>query len=532
MDTTRIGARQAQLILTTGVERLLKLKPGEVLQGHVLDTLPGGDVRLRIMGNLIQARSSMSLPPDTGVLLRVVGLKTADGPPEIRLQFLQTISPEETASEMPTSKNAILEALSRELALNLPSGGRPGQGVAATVEKLLKALPNDSSTLPGEVRGRLLSLIQTSLRSTGESIQNRLGVLLETQAWQTSPESADVAEALGRLCQDITKILDGSLQSTLENTGVTLEAKLAALARKLLAESGLPMPEPRPLLEGDDLPSQPPKTLLERGNLPLRDLRGLSGEGNLLLRDPKNILGGDDLPQQPSQTLLRKDELSLRDLRSFPGENDQPVQDPKTSLADGSLRQESHMGLDLKARLLQLRQLFLSQDSLHAQTPSLSGSRGEKGAEGERISTAQTLATVDGLLQDIESFQFLSKLTDSFYTFLPLAWEGLKEGEIAFKRNSASPGGRSHYCLIRLDFEQFGKLTIVAMMQAGDFLVSFKTDHEGMRDAINAHVHELEHMFEEQGLTLKGINVFSEGESCLEPFERLESFESIVSIKI
>lgn len=448
MDTTRIGTKQAQLTLTTGVDRLLKLKPGEVLQGHVVDALPGGDVRLRIMGNLIQARSSMPLPPDTGVLLRVLGMKTGDGPPEIRLQFLQTMGTQEPASELPASTNALLGALCDQLALDLPVGGRPGEGVAATVEKLLKALPDDPSTLPREIRGRLLSLVQTSLRSTGESIQNRLGALLESQAWRTSPESAEVAEALGRHFQDIAGMLDGSLRSALENTGVTLEAKLAALARKLLAES------------------------------------------------------------------------------------DMPAQDPKTSPADGPLPRESHVGLDLKARLLQLRQLLLDQGNLHARTPSPTDSRGEKGAEGGRISTAQTLAALDGLLQDIESFQFLSKLTDSFYTFLPVAWRGLKDGEIAFKRNSAGPGGRSHYCLMRLDLERFGELTIVAMMQAGEFLVSFKTDHVGMRDALNAHLQELEHMFEEQGLTLRGVNVLGEGESHLEPFERLESFESIVSIKI
>ncbi len=516
MDSTRIGTKQAQLILTTGVDRLLKLKPGEVLQGHVVDTLPGGDVRLRILGHLIQARSSIPLPADTGVMLRVLGLKTGDGPPEIRLQFLQTAGSQGTASDLPPSKSVMLEALSRELALNLPSGGELGEGVAATVEKLLKALPNNPSTLPGEVRGRLLSLIQTNLRSTGESIQNRLAVLLENQAWRMSPESGEVVEALVQHFQDITRILDGSLRSALENTGVTLEAKLAALARKLLVESGFPLRDPR--------------SSSREVELPVREPMALSGEGNQPLRATQTLLGDSGLPLPKAS--LRRGELPLRDQGGLSGEFEPLLQDPKTSLTDGSLRQESHVGLDLKARLLQLRQLLLNQEGFRAQTPLPSDSRAVKGSEGERISTAQALATVDSLLQDIESFQFLSKLTDSFYTFLPVAWKGLREGEIAFKRNSAGPGGRSHYCLIRLDLEQFGKLTIVAMLQAGDFLVSFKTDHEGMRDALNAHLEELEHMFEEQGLTLKGVSIFGEEESRLEPFERLESFESIVSIKI
>ncbi|NTU48510.1 MAG: hypothetical protein HGA84_05840, partial [Syntrophobacteraceae bacterium] len=133
MDTHRIGSKQPLLILTTAADKLLKVKPGDVLQGQVVDVLPGGEVRLRIMGNLFHARSPLPLPPDTGVLLRVLGMKTGDGPPEIQLQFLQTIAPQETASELPTSKNVLLETLSRQLALNLPAGGKPGEGFAATV---------------------------------------------------------------------------------------------------------------------------------------------------------------------------------------------------------------------------------------------------------------------------------------------------------------------------------------------------------------------------------------------------------------
>jgi len=153
--------------------------------------------------------------------------------------------------------------------------------------------------------------------------------------------------------------------------------------------------------------------------------------------------------------------------RRLEAEGDLPLRDPTAALPDGFSPQASHVGLDLKARLLQLRQLLQSQESPQPQTPLAPDALSEKGAAEGKSSSAQTLATVDGLLQDIESFQLLSKLTDSFYTFLPIAWKGLKDGEIAFKRNAAGPGGTSHYCLIRLDFEQLGKLTIVAMLQVG-----------------------------------------------------------------
>jgi len=104
MDTHRIGSKQPLLILTTAADKLLKVKPGDVLQGQVVDVLPGGEVRLRIMGNLFHARSPLPLPPDTGVLLRVLGMKTGDGPPEIQLQFSSNHCPPGSGLRTPDFK--------------------------------------------------------------------------------------------------------------------------------------------------------------------------------------------------------------------------------------------------------------------------------------------------------------------------------------------------------------------------------------------------------------------------------------------
>lgn len=448
MDTHRIGQKQPLLTLTTTADKLLKVKPGDVLQGQVLDVRPDGGVRLRIMGSLFHARSSLPLPPDTGVLLRVLGMKTGEGAPEVRLQFIQTVAAQKTLSEPPASRNALIETLSRELALIVRSGESLGEAFGAMVEKLLKSLPEDPTTLGRGVRDQVLNLIRAGLRGTGENIRNRLGFLMGGSGWQNAPEVAQLTETMAYLFQDIDRILETPLESLLENTGVTLETKLMALARRLQAE------------------------------------------GDLSLREPGAAMSG------------------------------------------GLPFQAAHVGLDLKARLLRLRQLLERWGDFPAQAPTALDELFEEGPAAGKPSRAQVLATIEGLLRDIESFQFLSKLTDSFYTFLPVAWKGLRDGEIAFKRNAGGPGAKSHYCLIRLDFEQLGKLTIVAMMQGRDFFLSFKADHDGLRTALNSHIQELERVFEEQGLNLKGVSVFSEGDSRLEPFERLESLENIISIKI
>jgi hypothetical protein len=154
------------------------------------------------------------------------------------------------------------------------------------------------------------------------------------------------------------------------------------------------------------------------------------------------------------------------------------------------------------------------------------------GAGETRGGVDRLLPMVDGLLGDIETLQLLSKLTSSFYTFLPLLWKGLREGDIAFKRGRGGQAGQGHYCVMNLDFESLGQVTIVAMMQGGDFFLSFKTDHEGLRSALDGGVEELQAMFRSEGLNLRGVNFFNLDDPRLAPFEHLESFESVLNLKI
>ena len=115
---------------------------------------------------------------------------------------------------------------------------------------------------------------------------------------------------------------------------------------------------------------------------------------------------------------------------------------------------------------------------------------------------------------------------------MAVIWKGLKEADIAFKRSRSGPEGKSYYCLMNLQFEHLGKLTVVAMMQSRDLFVSFKTDNANFRSVLNTHVHELRQMFQEQGLNLKVANFLDIQERHLQPFERLESFENLINIKI
>lgn len=153
--------------------------------------------------------------------------------------------------------------------------------------------------------------------------------------------------------------------------------------------------------------------------------------------------------------------------------------------------------------------------------------------EGEGSFEKDILRHVNTLLKDIETFQFLSKVTDSFYSFLPLDWHGLKDGEIAFKKGKTDPEGTtSYFCRIALDLERFGRLVIMVLMHSPDFFLSFKSENAGFYSLLKSHVEELKDTFKARGLNLKSVNVMGMDDGPLERLEGLEYLERIVDVKV
>jgi hypothetical protein len=448
MDAFRVGIGEPIFVLTRAVDKFLQLNPGEVVRATVVEVSPGGDVSLRIKGNLIQAKSTLQIPQDANVLFRVLGQQMGESGPEIRLQFLEVLENQGEAGGFQNTADNVVQTLTQELAASLPVEGHIPKAFATTVEQLLKSLPEDAAVLPKELREQLQNLLQASLGSAGQSIQDRWSTLLNEAMRKGFSELVDLGSLKEQMFTDIDKVLQASLKSVLENTGVGLEAKLRVLLQVLPAE----------------------------------------GERVLNETAPAPVLS----------------------------------QSPETA----------HLQTDLKARLLQMKQVLLDQEKrLTSNSLPFQTAPSKEVAEKKEV-LARMLPTIDGLLQDIETFQLLSKLTNSFYTFLPVIWKGLKEADIAFKKSRSGPEGKSYYCLMNLDFDKLGKMTVVAMMQSRDFFVSFKTDNTVFRSLLNDNVHELQKMFQEQGLNLKVVNFLGMQENHLMPFERLESFEHIINIKI
>ena len=172
---------------------------------------------------------------------------------------------------------------------------------------------------------------------------------------------------------------------------------------------------------------------------------------------------------------------------------------------------------DLKANLLRLKEALVDQAAIALQ----------KDAAVLRNATT----AVDGILKDIETFQLLSRTTESFYTFLPVSWQELKDGEIAFKQNKGEGAVSSFSCRLNLDLQDQGNLIIMVLQHNNDFFVSFRPESEGFKSLLTSNIEHLGEQFKGNGLSLKAVRVLDKDDTSLDQLERLEPFRQIVSIK-
>lgn len=238
-------------------------------------------------------------------------------------------------------------------------------------------------------------------------------------------------------------------------------------------------------------------------NLPaaLKDLEGLKGLKLEVTVSIDKLLSG--FSEDNLKELLRDTGVALESKLKAVAELMQQAKSPP----------EAPLENDLKANLLRLKEVL-------GQT-----------ATGEPAGMKKASAAVDGILRDIEAFQLLSRTTQSFYTFLPVNWQELRDGEIAFKKNKGDGSEAAFSCRLNLDLEDHGKLMIMVLSHNNEIFVSFRPESEEFKSMLASNVNQLEEQFTEKGLNLKGVRVLEKDDTSLEQLENLEPYKRIVSIK-
>lgn len=114
--------------------------------------------------------------------------------------------------------------------------------------------------------------------------------------------------------------------------------------------------------------------------------------------------------------------------------------------------------------------------------------------------------SLNRIIKNIEFFQFNSLLNDVLYTFLPVSWQDLVDGEILF-RKSTDNKGESFTCEIRLDLESMGRLSVYVTLFGKDFYITFNAEKTDTMSLLISNKGLLEERFANAGLNLNAINI-------------------------
>lgn len=546
----------ALLTLEKASGKPLQHNIGDIIKAEVVDLLPGGGVRLKIDGSLVTARTELVLQKDSVVFLRVSDDGLAGK--GLKLQFAGYAKPTEGNASMnnfrETPLGQTINQLTKELSNNilanniLPNNILADNSPAAntlknntladnilkdtkgsvvslkTLDALLKALPDNINALPREVRLQLQGLLQASLKTTGQGIQARFDNFLTRQIPDLLKGHPLIAALKSDLMVSMDKLLNVSLKNVLQDTGVALESKLRDIAEILLkmdeTQSSL-----QPNLEGKE------------SQVVLR------GKDNLVkLDEHQNNLNQNAVDKEPQQALHSKDTL-VPDLKQNtngqnnlnPNATDKGSQIPSGQASDSKetlardLKQKAGVPdplavkRDLKAGLLRLKQILIDEGGeLSRKLSGVSAGSGK---------TETAVKVIDQFLKDIETFQALSKTTDSFYTFLPVNWQELKNGDIVFKRMRKDDPVSPYSCRINLDLESCGELVIMVTMYKRDFFVSLKAANPDFQSVLASNSDKLQDTFREKGLNLMAVNVTDINDNSMEQADTFETSDKIISIK-
>lgn len=458
------------LAIEKSAGKAISLKLGEIVKAEVMDILPTGGVTLKIKGNFITAKTEVPLDKGAVAFFKVIDLP-AEGK-DLKLQFMGYTPVSAKEQEMP-----------------LPSFNLKESPIPKLIQELINSLSDiKNSAVSGKEADSLISKIQN----------------INSEILKALPSD------INSLPKEIRVQIQNLLQASLKITGQSIQARLDNFISQL-PESIKNHPFVQNLTK--DLAVSIEKLLQTPMKSVLQDT-GVALEAKL-----KAIV--EMFQHVEYSESLKTETGSQKEATILPQGKDAVTHESKQLQMQHDI---AAIKKDLKAGLLQLKQLIMKEGRDTIKTFSF-----------HDLTAAQresTVRVIDGLIKDIETFQVLSKTTDSFYTFLPINWQELRDGEVSFKRGRSDAKGMSYSCRINLDLERFGKLSVMVMMYNKEFLVSFRAENSEFQAVLNNNTKELQDSFIARGLNLRAVNIMDSNDTSIEQLERLESFEEQISIKV
>jgi hypothetical protein len=124
------------------------------------------------------------------------------------------------------------------------------------------------------------------------------------------------------------------------------------------------------------------------------------------------------------------------------------------------------------------------------------------------IGAGSIARAVDKMINNVEYFQFQSKLNDSLHVFIPLIWDKLKDGEIIFKETKKNRSEeRTISCMVNLDLAGTGKVSVQLLMNAGYIHGRIISENRDFLEMLRGNLQNLEDQFSTSGLNLGSMTL-------------------------
>ena len=130
------------------------------------------------------------------------------------------------------------------------------------------------------------------------------------------------------------------------------------------------------------------------------------------------------------------------------------------------------------------------------------------------------------LINQIESFQLLSKMIDGIYTFLPILWDSLDEGKIAVKRGEKE----SYLCKISLNFKDLGLVDTTIFLHKNDIKIDFYVENSRLKNEMSKNIDFLKKELFDDGFENLFINFSLQKDDKM--LEKVANFKSLVDVKV
>lgn len=133
---------------------------------------------------------------------------------------------------------------------------------------------------------------------------------------------------------------------------------------------------------------------------------------------------------------------------------------------------------------------------------------------------------ISTLLNQIESFQLLSKFIGGVYTFLPIIWDSLDKGEIAIKNKEKE----SYLCKISLNFNDLGLVDTTIFLHKNNIKIDFFVENSDLKKEMAKNEDLLKQELANDGFKNIFINFSLQKDDKM--LEKMVNFKSIVDIKV